>query len=124
MSSQSRSRGSKPRGTPAGSTRTAGKDDAGKLRFDLIPPEALEALAYVYTIGAVKYDDNNWRRGGLKFGRMFAAMQRHAMKWQRGETTDSEDGQHHLASVAWYALSLLILEKEQPADDDRWKENA
>jgi hypothetical protein len=31
------------------------KYDQGKLRYDLIPPEALEELAAVYTMGAAKY---------------------------------------------------------------------
>lgn len=104
--------------TPAG---TARKDDAGKLRFDLIPPEGLEVLADVYTVGAKKYDDHNWRRGGLTYGRIFAAMMRHAWAWWRGEQYDPVDGQHHLGSVAWCAISLIVLEKEKPDDDDRWK---
>lgn len=31
------------------------KDDGGKLRFDLIPPDALAELVRVYTVGAAKY---------------------------------------------------------------------
>ena len=42
---------------------TGTKNDGGKLRYDLIPPRALEALAYVYTIGAAKYSDRNWEKG-------------------------------------------------------------
>lgn len=86
------------------------KDDAGKLRFDLIPPHALEALAYVYTIGAAKYGDNNWLRG-IDRGRILAAMYRHINHWQKGVTVDPDDGQHPLASVAWCCFALMEYER-------------
>lgn len=94
------------------------KQDAGKLRFDLIPPRPLEELARVYTIGAAKYADRGWEKG-LRWGRVFAAMMRHAWSWWRGERTDPVDGQHHLASVAWCALALMEYERTHPELDDR-----
>lgn len=94
------------------------KNDAGKLRFDLIPPSPLADLAYVYTIGAEKYEDRNWE-SGIPFGRIFAAMQRHAWKWWAGEELDGEDGQHHLASVAWCAFALLEYLVRHPEMDNR-----
>lgn len=96
------------------------KDDGGKLRFDLIPAVPLEELARVYTIGAVKYADHNWRKG-IQFSRIFAAMMRHGWAWLRGETHDPEDGQHHLASVAWCAFALMELEQTHSELDDRFK---
>ncbi len=86
------------------------KNDTGKLRFDLIPPYALEKLAYVYTIGAAKYGDNNWLRG-MDRGRIVAAMLRHINRWQKGETVDPDDGRHPLASVAWCAFALMEYER-------------
>lgn len=94
------------------------KDDGGKLRYDLIPSEALDALAFVYTVGAKKYDDNNWAKG-MKWGRVFGAMMRHGWKWVRGESIDPEDGQHHLASVAWCAFTLFMYELKKVGEDDR-----
>lgn len=94
------------------------KEDAGKLRFDLFPVGPLEELARVFTIGAQKYNDRNWERG-LQFGRVFAALMRHAWAWWRGEQNDPEDGQHHLSSVAWCALALMELEDTHPELDDR-----
>jgi hypothetical protein len=38
------------------------KYDGGKLRYDLIDAYALEQLAAVYTFGAKKYEDDNWRK--------------------------------------------------------------
>lgn len=94
------------------------KHDSGKLRFDLIPTYPLEELARVYTIGAKKYDDHNWRKGIL-YSRIFAAMMRHAWAWWRGSVHDPEDGQHHLSSVAWCAFTLMWFERFRPGYDDR-----
>ncbi len=94
------------------------KDDAGKARYDLIPADALEEVARVYTMGAEKYGDRNWERG-MKRGRIFAAMMRHAWAWWRGEIHDPVDGQHHLASVVWCGLSLIAYDLRGIGEDDR-----
>jgi hypothetical protein len=87
-------------------TQGGTKLDARKNRYDLISADALDELARVYSIGAAKYTDRQWEQG-IQFGRVFAAMMRHSWKWMRGEELDQEDGQRHLASVAWCALALL-----------------
>lgn len=94
------------------------KFDGGKARYDLIPARPLHELAELYAMGAAKYGVRNWEKG-LEFGRVFAALMRHAWAWWRGERTDPEDGQHHLASVAWCALALMELEQTHPELDDR-----
>lgn len=107
-----------PRSTPRDTFSGGRKDDTGKLRFDLLPVRPLEKVAEVYTIGASKYDDNNWRKG-IQWSRIFAAMLRHAYKWWRGEVNDPVDGQHHLSSVVWCALTLMEFEETHPELDDR-----
>jgi hypothetical protein len=105
-------------------TESAGrKDDAGKLRFDLIPTQPLKELARVYTIGAKKYADRNWEKG-LQWGRVFAAMMRHAWSWWGGERCDPVDGQHHLSSVAWCAFALMEYERTHAELDDRPREES
>jgi hypothetical protein len=94
------------------------KDDAGKLRFDLIPVEPLRKLVEVYTIGARKYADRNWEKG-IQWGRIFAALQRHAWAFWAGEERDPVDGQLHLASVAWCAFALIEYARTHPELDDR-----
>lgn len=94
------------------------KDDGGKLRFDLLPIGPLCELARVYTIGAGKYEDRNWEKG-IAYNRVYAAMLRHATAWWGGERDDQEDGQHHLASVAWCALALMEYERTHPELDNR-----
>ena len=94
--------------------------DAGKPRYDLIPPEALEALAHVYTKGAEKYADRNWEKG-MTWGRCFRAMISHAIAWWAGETFDKELGCHHLAMAAWNAFALLTYQLREVGTDDRVK---
>lgn len=111
------------------SNQTGKKFDQGKNRLDLIPEDALWEVGKVYTLGAGKYGDWNWA-GGIKYSRVVAALRRHLSKWQMGETLDQQDGQHHLASVAFNALALLHydLNKERFKEfDDRrvglWAKN-
>jgi hypothetical protein len=94
------------------------KNDEGKLRWDLLPGRAMEQVVHVYTIGAKKYAARNWEKG-ISWGRLFAAMMRHAWRWWGGETHDPVDGQHHLGSVVFCALALMEFENTHPELDDR-----
>lgn len=73
--------------------------DSGKLRFDLIPPEADIALAEILTFGARKYADRNWELG-MDWSRCVASLKRHLSRWESGEVTDPETGKPHL----WHLL--------------------
>lgn len=98
------------------------KDDAEKIRYELIPAGPLHLLACLYTFGSKKYADENWRKG-LSFKRLFGALMRHAWAWMRGERIDAETGLHHMASVAWCAFSIMELELQHKRDDldDRFR---
>lgn len=91
-----------------------------KLRFDLIPPEALIELARVYSMGALKYEDDNWRKG-LPYSSSIRAINSHLTLWRSGQAVDSDTGCHHLAQVAWNALTLLVYELTKSGTDDRIK---
>jgi len=99
-------------------TEEGNKDDSDKLRYDLIPPETLEALAWILTFGAQKYGDRNWEKG-MKWGRPFAALMRHMWAWWRGQNLDPETGKSHL----WHALAcltfLVTFEQKGIGTDDR-----
>jgi hypothetical protein len=100
-------RGLDDSGQPQDDTLQEGdKFDDGKNRFDLVPYDALEEVVRVYTVGAAKYGDRNWEKG-IKFGRVFAAIQRHLSAFWRGEEIDPEDSLSHLAHAAWGCLTLL-----------------
>lgn len=93
------------------------KNDEGKLRYDLVPPDALEEVVRVYTHGAHKYGDQNYR-AGLNWSRVYAAMLRHLEAWRKGEEVDPE-GFLHLAAVAWGSLTLMEYAKIRQDLDDR-----
>lgn len=93
----------------------------GKVRFDLMPPDALWELAKVYTFGARKYKDRNWEKG-MVWGICFAAAMRHLWKWWRGERNDPESGLHHLAHAAWNCMAALSYElRGMTQHDDRFR---
>lgn len=121
--------------------------NSGKLRFGLIPTEALEELALVYTKGAHKYtvyeDENgkkydgknitledsktlkivedganNWRLG-QNWKSSIESVKRHIHAWENGEDIDEELGTKHLANAAWGLFSILTYYKIFPQGDDR-----
>lgn len=89
-------------------------------RHDLIPPTVLDELVKVYTYGTIKYDDNNWRKG-VKWGRLYGALERHASKWRRNEIYDDESGIHHIVHAIWQCFSLLEYYLYGIGVDDRFR---
>lgn len=85
------------------------KHDDGKVRYDLIAPEALHEYAKVLTFGANKYNDRNWEKG-IAYGRLLGACLRHIFSWVRGETIDVESGLHPLAHAICCLNFLLTYE--------------
>lgn len=111
------------RSRPSGEVRVVDPISGGakgeKLaRFDLLPPDALWALAEHYGRGARKYEDRNWEKG-YRYGLSYGALQRHLNQWWGGEEIDEETGGHHLAAVAFHALALLTFRLRQLGTDDR-----
>ena len=98
----------------------AKKFDAGKPRMDLLPFESLEEVAKVYTMGAVKYGDHNWRKG-MQWSRVFAAILRHLFAYWMGEDVDKESGLSHVAHACWGCLTLISYAKTNTGTDDRWR---
>lgn len=83
------------------------KFDGGKIRYELLPPEVLFHLAAIYTFGALKYKDDNWKtiKDGLKRG--VGSLIRHVEAYRRGEYLDPDSGVPHLACVMAQASFLL-----------------
>lgn len=78
----------------------------GKGRFDLVSPFALTRLAKWYELGAKKYDDRNWEKGGIPFSRYLDSALRHLSKFQMGR--NDED---HLAAAAWNIFCIMHFEE-------------
>lgn len=92
------------------------KDVAGKARFDLIPPEAMKALAEVYSLGAAKYDDRNWEKG-IPFSAALGALKRHLNAFEMGDMINTADGNHeHMAHVMWWAVAVVTFIKRNRLD--------
>jgi hypothetical protein len=109
------------------------KYDGQKLRMDLIPPEAIEALARIYTYGcngkpaaaefpgkAKPYAERNWEKG-MDWGRVFAALNRHLWAWWRGEEVDPESGFPHIEHALWNAAALATYRLRKTGTDTRFK---
>ena len=97
------------------------KFDSGKRRVDLVPTEAINALADILTAGAAKYGTHNWRHG-MDWSRVYGAAQRHMLAFWGGDDIDDESGMPHL----WHALTniafLVSYQAMSVGRDDRWKQ--
>jgi len=98
------------------------KDDSGKVRMDLIPPELLFAVGDILTFGAKKYADRNWE-AGMSWSRPFGALMRHMWAWWRGEATDPETGRSHLWHAGCCIAFLIAYEERNVGTDDRPKKD-
>jgi pyrimidine deaminase RibD-like protein len=85
------------------------KFDAGKLRYDLIPPSALKGLAEVLTFGAKKYKPNNWR-GVDDPDKYVAATMRHFEDYRAGQELDTDSSLAHLKHAMTNIAFLLELQ--------------
>lgn len=95
------------------SPQTGRKNDYGKLRYDLVPPVALEEITKVLTFGAEKYAPENWRRVEDWKPRYTAALMRHIEAYRKGEDLDPETGVSHLAHAGCCLMFLLELTTEE-----------
>lgn len=89
------------------------KNDSGKLRFSLVPQQALWAIVKVLEHGAAKYEEHNWRKVSNWRERYFNASMRHLAAWFRGEWSDPESGLPHLAHAGCCILFLLAMELDE-----------
>ena len=107
------------------------KDDAGKARFDLLPPLALKEVAMILTGGCYKYEEESWRGVPDLEKRYDAAAKRHMSKhqlWERGSglpggsQIDPDMNCHHLAHAICCLMFKLELELEKlPSVDERFQ---
>ena len=95
----------KPSEAPVGK-----KYDAGKPRYSLLPPNALEEVAKVLTYGSQKYEDHNWLNVDKAEDRFFSAANRHMWAWKKGEKLDEENQCNHLAAAIASLMFILELE--------------
>ena len=95
------------------------KKDQGKLRWSLLPLEAVAAVVDILEYGALKYAPDSWRGVPDAQRRYFDALLRHLFDWWvKKERYDPESGKLHLAHVGCNALFLIALEMTQIAKEE------
>lgn len=94
------------------------KFDGDKPRWDLLPLDALDTVAKVFTYGATKYTEHNWLNN-MRYGRFVAAAFRHLRDYWLGEDLDKESGLPHLAHATANLLMLLASIQRGKGTDDR-----
>ena len=91
------------------------RDNAdAKPRYDLIPLELLQRLAELYTRGAEKYGESNWKlaTGEKEIHRFKECAWRHFVKWQAG----LEDGEDHSTATIWNVIAYEWHTKHKDGD--------
>ena len=88
---------------PSGAVRDTTE---GKIRWDLLPMEALKRVATHYTNGAKKYEANNWRKG-ISTERFIESAFRHWAEYLLGKKDED-----HLSAVVFNVLGIIYNEEK------------
>lgn len=93
--------------------------------YNLIPWDAMDAVARVYGFGASKYADHNWRKG-YDWSLSIASAFRHMGAYAMGEDYDPESGELHPAHAVFHMLALLAWHGDErfAQFDNRYKVRA
>ena len=83
------------------------KFDEDKLRWDLLPYDAVEKIVEIITHGAKKYAPENWKK--VDEQRYIGALMRHLVAYISGEDYDKDSGFSHLSHVGCNVLFLIWL---------------
>ena len=90
------------------------KYDKHKLRWELVPFDAMEEIVARFTHGSEKYDDDNWKKVPNAAKRYQAAMMRHFSKYMQGEVMDPDVPElTHIGAVCWNALVLVWFQQQE-----------
>lgn len=100
--------------------KIAARFNKTKTLLSAVSPFVYYMVALIWTMGAIKYERDNWRKG-MPFSDVMDSFERHYFAWKLGEENDSESGLHHLAHAAWNILVLLEFCFTHPEMDDRVK---
>lgn len=98
---------------------TGKKFDSDKIRWDLLPMDALNEVAKILTFGYHKYGAHNWR-GGMEWSRLYGATYRHLYQSIIGKDYDDESKLLHLAHAACNILFLIEYLLHNIGNDDRF----
>ncbi len=105
--------------TKTSAQSTGIKHDQGKLRWSLLPIEAVMVVIQVFMFGAKKYGDHNYR-AGMDHTRLLDACLRHVTSIIRGEDNDSESNLPHWAHAVCCLLMYGYYKITGRGRDDRY----
>lgn len=88
------------------------KDDAGKLRWSLLPLRAMKSVVEVLEYGARKYSEGGWK--SVSRQRYVEAAFRHVVAIAEGEKLDAESGLPHAAHAVCCMLFIIHFDGEKP----------
>jgi hypothetical protein len=94
------------------------KNDAGKLRWDLLPINQIEEVVKVLTHGSIEYGDENWKLVSNFRNRYYAATMRHLTAWRQGVILDSKTSLHHTAHAICSLIFLMWHDMEHLKDSN------
>jgi len=89
------------------------KFDDSKLRWSLIPLDALQDVVKVLEFGAKKYAPDNWKYVDKAQERYWDAAMRHIVAYKLDNKADSETGLSHLAHAICCLLFLLNFDNQE-----------
>lgn len=105
------SKPTEPRSIPKPMLEPVHKDDAGKLRLSLVPPELIHAVGEIREYGLQKYGSaESWRQ--VEPQHYWDAALRHALAaWDDWNAVDPESGMPHIWHMACNLGFLIQLER-------------
>jgi hypothetical protein len=98
-----------------------GAAGAKKCPMHLLPPVALEQIAWVMGLGAEKYKAWNFIEADVCASTYIGALLRHWSEFAKGVDIDPESGLPHLAHVAANCAIVLTAQQQGTLVDDRPK---
>jgi hypothetical protein len=101
-------------------TTGAARFNTTKFRPSLVPASLVRYCAYGMTYGAVKYEDNNWRKG-FDWTSIMDSFERHFLAIKEGEDIDEESGLPHLSLLACNLAFLVEHYDTGLGRDDRFQ---
>lgn len=89
-----------------------------KLRYDLLPPDAIQEIVRGLSLGARKHGDRAWEKGRPWVKSELAAIRRHLASWEMRQDID-ESGENNLTLAVVRGVLLLAMVLRDVGKDDR-----
>lgn len=85
--------------------------------LDILESDDITGATHVFTYGAAKYAKFNWLKG-MQWSVPLACAVRHSLAILKGEESDSESGQRHIAHVVCNVFMLIHYAKHYKEGND------